>query len=125
MEHNGNRFGRLLGSQRALRSPVNDHVDVKTDKLRRQVGLPFRSISRVSRLDNNGLSLNVAELVQTLQECFGATGEALSVRYPIRGTFFGCCASAVTATASRITTNRIDKTPAFFIADTMCALRGR
>ena len=74
MEHNWNRFGRLLGSQRALRSPGNDHVDVKTDKLRRQVGKSFRSIGRVSRLDNNVLSLDVAELAQTLQECFGATG---------------------------------------------------
>jgi hypothetical protein len=38
------------------------------------------------------------------------------VRYPIRGTLFGCCASAMTTTASSNTTNRIDKTLAFFIA---------
>ena len=34
-------------------------------------------------------------------------------RYPIRGTLFGCCAWAMTATASSITTDRIDKTRAF------------
>jgi hypothetical protein len=39
-----------------------------------------------------------------------------AVRNPIRETFFGCCASAVTATASSITAIRIDDTPAFFIA---------
>ena len=32
------------------------------------------------------------------------------------GTFVGCCASAMTATASNITTTRIDVTAAFFIA---------
>ena len=31
-------------------------------------------------------------------------------RYPIFGIFAGCCASAMTATASSTTTNRIDKT---------------
>jgi hypothetical protein len=31
-------------------------------------------------------------------------------------TFFGCCASAVTATASSVTAIRIDDRPAFFIA---------
>jgi hypothetical protein len=42
-------------------------------------------------------------------------------RYPIRGTFFGCCASAVTATGSTTTRNRIDKRPAFFIAHLLLA----
>jgi len=37
---------------------------------------------------------------------------------PIRGTFFGCCASAVTATAISTAKNRIDTTRAFFIAHT-------
>jgi len=36
-----------------------------------------------------------------------------------RGTFFGCCASAMTATASSTTTNRIDKIQAFLIAHIM------
>jgi hypothetical protein len=36
--------------------------------------------------------------------------------YPIRGIFFGCCASAMAATASSTTTNRTDKTRVFFIA---------
>src|SRR5262245_29163942 len=37
-------------------------------------------------------------------------------RYPSRGIFFGCCASAITPTASSTTATRIDGTPAFFIA---------
>src|SRR5262249_15039414 len=36
-------------------------------------------------------------------------------RYPIRGTFFGCCSSAMTATARSTTAIRIDGTAAFFI----------
>jgi hypothetical protein len=44
------------------------------------------------------------------------------VRYPIRGTCFGCCASAVTPTASSITATRIDGTAAFFIAHPIRAL---
>src|SRR6476619_6670819 len=43
-------------------------------------------------------------------------GESADDRYPIRGTFFGCCASAMTATASNTTATRIDGTAAFFIA---------
>ena len=42
------------------------------------------------------------------------------VRYPIRGTFPGCCASAVTATTSNTTATRIDGTAAFFIAHLVC-----
>src|SRR6266496_1764945 len=42
-----------------------------------------------------------------------------TIRKPIRGTFFGCCASAMTAKASSTTTNRIDKTLAFLIAHTI------
>jgi hypothetical protein len=37
-------------------------------------------------------------------------------RYPIRGTFVGCCASAITPRASNTTATRIDDTRAFFIA---------
>src|SRR5215510_318587 len=44
-----------------------------------------------------------------------ADGE-VALTYPIRGTFFGCCASAVTPKASNTTATRIDGTAAFFIA---------
>jgi hypothetical protein len=39
-----------------------------------------------------------------------------AARYPIRGIFAGCCASAGTATANSITATRIDNRAAFFIA---------
>jgi hypothetical protein len=39
-----------------------------------------------------------------------------AARKPIRETFFGCCTSAMTATASNTTATRIDGTAAFFIA---------
>src|ERR1043166_1232635 len=37
-------------------------------------------------------------------------------RKPIRGTFFACCASAITPRASNTTATRIDGIAAFFIA---------
>ena len=37
-------------------------------------------------------------------------------RYPIRGTFIGCCASAMIATANSIAATKIDDQPTFFIA---------
>src|SRR4030095_14755800 len=37
-------------------------------------------------------------------------------RYPNRETFFGCCASVTTATASSIAATKIDDQPTFFIA---------
>src|SRR5262245_36901144 len=54
--------------------------------------------------------------------CCKAATKLLSIssepydRYPISGTFFGCCASAMTATASNTTATRIDGTAALFIA---------
>jgi hypothetical protein len=39
-----------------------------------------------------------------------------AARKPIRETFFGCCASAITPRASNTTAIRIDDRPAFFIA---------
>ena len=35
------------------------------------------------------------------------------IRYPIRGVFFGCCASTITATASIAPANRIDASAVF------------
>src|SRR5262249_14822484 len=46
----------------------------------------------------------------------GAEEGKVGARYPIRGTFVGCCASAVTPTASNTTATRIDGTAALFIA---------
>lgn len=47
------------------------------------------------------------------------TKEEIGIRDPIRGSFFGYCASAMIATASSTTINRIDKTPAFLISHTI------
>jgi hypothetical protein len=46
-------------------------------------------------------------------------GSPIGVTNPIRGIFPGCCASATTATASRITATKIDDTPDFFIVRLM------
>ena len=75
----------------------------------------------ISVLDDNVFPLHVPKLAEPLPECLNAVPlvEWNIARNPIRGTFFGCCASAMTATASSTTTNRIDKTPAFFIAPTI------
>src|SRR5215471_20950631 len=49
-----------------------------------------------------------------------ARGESVAAsvfdRYPIRETFFGCCASAMRATTRSSTTSRIDGAAVFFIA---------
>src|SRR5262249_22599746 len=42
-------------------------------------------------------------------------GPASNVRKPIRGTFFACCASTATATASNAPANRIDASAVFFL----------
>src|SRR5262249_46312487 len=44
------------------------------------------------------------------------TEREVAARYPIRGIFFGCCASAITPRASNTTATRIDGTAALFIA---------
>jgi hypothetical protein len=44
------------------------------------------------------------------------TEGVVALKNPIRGIFAGCCASAMTATASSTTTTRIDGTAAFVIA---------
>jgi hypothetical protein len=74
---------------------------------------------RISVLDGDVLSFYVAKLAQASRSPSArAESVAASVfdRYPISGTFFGCCASAMTATASITTATRIDDHPALFIA---------
>ena len=61
-------------------------------------GRPIALSLRISVLDGNVLSLYVPKLAQSLPNCLGrADSRAGSAadRYPIRGTFFGCCASAL------------------------------
>ena len=75
----------------------DDDVYLETHKLGRKRALAIAfSLSR-SPLNDNVFSLDVAKLAQTLPECLDA-GRAAEreddVRYPIRGIFVGCCASA-------------------------------
>jgi hypothetical protein len=74
----------------------------------------------VAILNQDVFSLNITEIAQSLPKRIGSgvagVGAPLPDRYPIRGTFFGCCAAAMTATASSTTALRIDARQAFFIA---------
>ena len=120
--HNdGNRLGRILGRlDRRVPSRYHDDINLETHQLGRKLREPIALPLRISVLDGDVLSFYVAKLAQSQPNCLGAGGlsswDRVSDRYPIRETFFGCCASAMTATASSTTTNRIDKTPAFLIA---------
>ena len=58
---------------------------------------------RVAILNQDVFPLNITEVSQPLPECLnwrpGMEGSSLGTRYPICGTFFGCCASAAKLSA--------------------------
>jgi hypothetical protein len=117
--HNdGNRLGRILGRPDAwVPCRYHDDINLETHQLGRKLRARSRSL-RISVLNGDVLSFYVAKLAQSCRiPSARAESVAASVfdRYPIRGTFFGCCASAVTQ-ASNTTATRIDGTAAFFIA---------
>ena len=65
-----------------------------------RVRQPFEFSLRLSIFDGDVFSLHVAKFAQSLPNRLDRKDSASCVahhRYPIRGTFFGCCASAVTA----------------------------
>jgi hypothetical protein len=63
-----------------------------------------------------GKAFNVACRDRIASERVESVAGSDGDRYPSRGTFFGCCASAMTANPSSITATRIDGVAAFFIA---------
>ena len=109
---------QLLPWQDGLyRTTRDDNIYLETHQLGRKLGQSIEFSLRISVLNDNVFPLHVAEFPQTLSECLGAGRlEEGTRRYPIRGTFFGCCASAMTATASSTAPPKIDDQRTFFIA---------
>jgi hypothetical protein len=76
----------------------------------------------ISRFDENRIAFYITKLAQLLSERVEARRYGRGRgddQCSDPGTFFGCCASAMTATASSTTASRIDKRPAFVIAHTI------
>ena len=86
----------FLGGPGRMIPRRNDDINLEMHQLGRKGGKPIQFSICVSIFNDDVFSLNVAEIAQTLPECLGAgrMTEAGTVRYPIRGIFVGCCASA-------------------------------
>ena len=80
-------------------SCYHDDINLETHQLGRKLRKPIELPLRISVLDGDVLSFYVAKLAQSQPNCLGRADSlagSFADRYPIRGTFFGCCASAIT-----------------------------
>ena len=78
-------------------SRYHDDINLQTHQLRRLLRGPIRPPPPQIGTRWRCLSVYVATLAQSLPNCLhtgGRTGRIVGDRYPIRGTFFGCCADA-------------------------------
>ena len=106
--HNdGNRLGRILGRPDVrVPSCYHDDINLETHQLGRKLREPIVVPLRISVLNGDVLSFYVAKLAQSQPNSFGTGGVSSCIardRYPIRGTFFGCCAVASTPQVATIT----------------------
>jgi hypothetical protein len=92
-------------------APTKDDIHLETHQLGGKLRIPILLPLRISVLEGDVLSLYVATLAQSSRipsERVDSVAGSSADRYPIRGTFFGCCASAdeqsATSTAQRATT---------------------
>ncbi len=82
-----------IGASLLLPHDINLETHQLGGKLREPIELPLR----ISVLGGDVLSFYVATLAQSQPNCLGTGGVTSRIdpdRYPIRGTFFGCCARA-------------------------------
>ena len=93
-----NRLGRIHGRpDQRVPSCYHDDIDLETHQLGRKLREPIELPLSISVLDGDVLSFYVTKLAQSQPNCLGTGGslaESADDRYPIRGIFFGCCASA-------------------------------
>ena len=87
----------------AVPSCYHDDINLETHQLGRKLRVPIALPLRISVLDGNVLSFDVAQLAQSQPNSLGPGWTQLAGedddRYPIRGTFFGCCADAESQSA--------------------------
>src|SRR5437867_6814717 len=98
----------FFGEAVYCRTTRDDDIHVETHQFGRKVGKPLCFALRISPVNNNVFPFHVAKLAQTLPERRHAVQHNCrkrELRNPIRGTFVGCCVSAMTATASGTATN--------------------
>ena len=102
--------------------PWNDEdIDFEMHQLGYKAWVTIEFSLCISVLNDDVLPLDITEISQPLLEsprpkARESLRSPVGDTYPISGTFFGCCASAITATASNTTTTRIDGTAVLFIA---------
>src|SRR5262245_19217970 len=68
-DHDGNGVRGLLGRSQTLIAGNEQHVYVEAGELARQFGQPIEIALRPSDLDMNILSLDIAQLTQSIPEC--------------------------------------------------------
>src|SRR5262249_6574208 len=118
-DHNdGNRLGRILDRPDVrIPSCYHDDIDLEMHQLGRKRREPIELPLRISVLDAMFCpsmwprSRSASRITSARVDSLAASRDD---RYPIRGTFPGCCASVTTATVSSITATRIG-TAVFFI----------
>ena len=96
--HNdGNRLSCILGRLDChVPCRYHDDINLETHQLGRKLRVPIGLPLRISVLDGDVLSFYVATLAASriASERADSLAGSDDDRYPIRGTFFGCCASA-------------------------------
>ena len=106
---NGNRNGCFLGSHGLLPTSRNDDVYFETHQFGGKRGEAVQFSLCISPLNDNVFPLHVSKLAQTLPECLDAgrrERKGSSIRNPMRGTFVGCCASAMTRNSKQYHCNQ-------------------
>ena len=101
-------------------SCYHDDINLETHQLGRKLREPIELPLRISVLDGDVLSFYVAKLAQSQPNCLGTGGLTSWIgadRYPIRGTFFGCCASSHARTAEQRATAMSKEPDPFWIFD--------
>ena len=86
-----------LAARVACRTSRDDDVYLETHQLGRERGEAIEFSLCISILDDNVLPLHVPKLAQTLRNAsmrVAIVERETAIRYPIRGIFVGCCASA-------------------------------
>ena len=86
-----------LAARVGWRTGGDDDIHLETHELGRKRGEAIEFSLCIAILNDNIFPLHVAKLAQPLPQRLDAvrdSGSETAFRYPIRGTFAGCCASA-------------------------------
>ena len=100
--HDGDRAGGVLRCTDPGVAPYHNHLHLESNQLGRQVREPLVPPLRPAPLNNEVLTLDIAEIAQPLPEGLHRWtrlgGRKPGLSRPIRYTFVSCCAAAATGT---------------------------